>query len=420
VASLDGFHMQRIIFLNRFFFPDHSATSQILSDLAFQLATTGREVHVITSRQSYDNPQARLPGLEYVKGVHVHRLSTTQYGRSSLPGRALDYASFYAAVRRAVTGVARPGDILVVKTDPPLLSVPLMRAARRRRVHLINWLQDIFPEVAVELGVPFLRGPVGQAISVFRDASLKSAAANVVLGARMAQTVLARGVPESRVHIIHNWSDDEQIRPVTPGHNPLRQEWRLEHKFILGYSGNLGRAHEYETVLGASERLRDRNDIVFLFVGGGHLVNDLKQAVKARNLDHKFRFMPYQDQSALAYLLAVPDIHWVSLRPELEGLIVPSKFYGIAAAGRPVMAISAAGGEIAGLVQLHKCGVVIEPGNSDALAAALVSLSADRERIAALGMAARNMIEAHFTRRQAFDLWQGLLSRISHSTPSGG
>jgi hypothetical protein len=84
------------------------------------------------------------------------------------------------------------------------------------------------------------------------------------------------------------------------------------------------------------------------------------------------------------------------------------------------MAISAAGGEIAGLVQLHKCGVVIEPGNSDALAAALVSLSADRERIAALGMAARNMIEAHFTRRQAFDLWQGLLSRISHSTPSGG
>jgi glycosyltransferase involved in cell wall biosynthesis len=287
-------------------------------------------------------------------------------------------------------------------------------------VHLVNWLQDMFPEVAVELGVPFLRGPVGQAISVFRDASLKSAAANVVLGARMAQKVLARGVPESRVHIIHNWSDDEQIRPVAPEQNPLRQEWRLEHKFVVGYSGNLGRAHEYETVLGASETLRDRNDIVFLFVGGGHFVNDLKQAVKARNLDHQFRFMPYQDQTALVYSLAVPDIHWVSLRPELEGLIVPSKFYGIAAAGRPVMAISAAGGEIARLVQLHKCGMVIEPGNSNALAAALVSLSADRARIAALGMAARNMIEAQFTRRQAFDLWQGLLSRISHSTLSGG
>src|SRR5262249_14342425 len=130
-------------------------------------------------------------------------------------------------------------------------------------------------------------------------------------------------------------------------------------------------------------------------------------------LDQAFRFVPYQDRLLLKYSLAVADVHWLSLKPELEGLIVPSKFYGIAAAGRPVIAITAKDGEIARLVRGHHCGFVVEPGDAVALADLLLRLCADAAGVAAMGRRARAMLDAHFTRRQAFDRWRALLAEIA-------
>jgi glycosyltransferase involved in cell wall biosynthesis len=404
--------MQRLIFLNRFFFPDNSATSQILSDLAFELAAAGREVHVVTSQQKYDEPQARLASRETANGVDITRVATTHFGRSALLGRGIDYLSFYSSMWRAVLGLLRPGDILVAKTDPPLTSILAMRAAKLRRAHLVNWLQDLFPEVAVQLGVPFLGGPVGRALASLRDRSLRAAAANVVIGDLMAQRVIARRVPPERVHVIPNWSDDEHIWPISRCDNPLRLEWGLEDKLVVGYSGNLGRAHEFETMLAAAERLRDHPRFIFLFVGGGKNMDRLRRCVEKRDLGHSFRFAAYQRRELLRQSLGAADVHWLSLKPELEGLIVPSKFYGIAAAGRPLIAISSKDGEIAGLVRRHDCGVVIEPGDVDALVATLVGLAADEDKRLAMGARARSMLEAHFARRHAFARWDRVLDAI--------
>ena len=217
--------MQRIIFLNRYFFPDHSATSQIVSDLAFHLAASGKDVHAITSRQLYEDPTARLPAQETVNGVHVHRVSTTQHGRSALLGRGIDYLSFYASMWRCVLAVAEPRRYSRCKDRSALLSVLAMRAAKRRRAHLVNWMQDLYPEVGIQLGVPMLGGPPGQALTYLRDRSLKAAAANVVVGQRMAEKVLARGIDPNRVHVIHNWSEDERIVPVSHADNELRRQW---------------------------------------------------------------------------------------------------------------------------------------------------------------------------------------------------
>lgn len=404
--------MQRLIFLNRFFFPDHSATSQILSDLAFHLASRGREVHVVTSQQKYDDPKARLPERETAKGVDIQRLATTHFGRSALLGRGIDYLSFYFAMRHALLPLLRPGDILIAKTDPPLTSILAMRAAKLGGAHLVNWLQDLFPEVAVQLGVPFFKGPLSDVLASLRDRSLKAAAANVVVGQQMAEHVLSRGVPPDRLHVIPNWSDDEQILPINHQDNPLRRQWGLEDKFVVGYSGNLGRAHEFGTVLAAGERLKGNPQIVFLFTGGGRKLSELAHTVKQRGLEQTFRFTPYQGRALLRHSLGVADVHWLSLKPELEGLIVPSKFYGIAAAGRPVIAITATNGEIARLVRQHRCGIAIEPGNVDALVAALVLLSTDEEQRFAMGTRARAMLDAHFTRQHAFAHWQRVLDSI--------
>jgi glycosyltransferase involved in cell wall biosynthesis len=410
--------MARIIFVNRYFFPDHSATSQILSDLAFHLAAGGHEVQVITSKQIYDNPDAGLADQEIIREVRVHRVPSTRFGRAALLGRALDYASFYHAVRRRLGEIARAGDIVVAKTDPPLLSVALASIARQRRAHLVNWMQDIYPEIASILGVPLLRGPVASALATLRNHSLRGSDAIVVVGESMAQRIQKFGVPAARVHVIANWCDDERIRPaVAHNDNPLRRAWHLTDKFVVGYSGNLGRAHDYATVLAAAEQLRDDPRIVFLTIGGGKNFEDLARAVKTRGLDKIFCFQPYQRRDMLPVSLAVPDVHWVSLKPELEGLIVPSKFYGIAAAGKPIVVIGDEQGEIGQLVRQHRCGIVIPPGASSALSDALQCWSKEPRLIEEKGMRARQMLETKFTKRASLMRWSQLINQL-HQRPT--
>jgi glycosyltransferase involved in cell wall biosynthesis len=404
--------MRRLIFINRFFAPDHSATSQILSDLAFDLAGAGREVHIVTSRQIYDDPKAALPERETINGVDVHRVASTGFGRTALLGRSIDYVSFYRSVRRCLIGLVRPGDIVIAKTDPPLISIVARPVARRNGARSVNWLQDIYPETAVDLGVPFMRGPVAKSLIALRNATLRDAAATVVVGDLMGRKVETLGAPAGRIHVIPNWCNDEDIRLVSPADNPLRQEWNLADKFVLGYSGNLGRAHEFATVLAAAERLRNEPRVAFLMIGGGKRFAELAAAVQARGLAGAFRFLPYQTRTLLSYSLGAADAHWVSLDPRLEGLMVPSKFYGIAAAGKPIVVIGDPNGELAQLVQRNDCGFTIAPGDSETLTATLRRLSATPQKVSEMGARARQMLDAHFTRRLGLARWRRLLDQL--------
>ncbi len=404
--------MRRLIFINRFFAPDHSATSQILSDLAFDLAGAGREVHLVTSRQIYDDPKATLPERETINGVDVHRVASTGFGRTALFGRSIDYISFYRSVRRCLNDLVRPGDIVIAKTDPPLMSVVARPVVRRNGARLVNWLQDIYPETAVELGVPFMRGPVAAGLVALRNATLREAAATVVVGDLMARKVKTLGAPAERIHTIANWCNDEDIRRVAPADNPLRQEWNLADKFVFGYSGNLGRAHDFATVLAAAEQLRNEPRVAFLMIGGGKRFAELAAAVQARGLAGAFRFLPYQTRTLLSYSLGAADAHWVSLDPRLEGLMVPSKFYGIAAAGKPIVVIGDPNGELAQLVQRHDCGFAIAPGDSEALAATLRQLLKAPQAVLDMGDRARKMLDTHFTRKQGLTRWRRLLDQL--------
>ena len=412
--------MRRLIFVNRFFYPDHSATSQILSDLAFHLAATGREVHVVTSTQIYNDPKAALPDYELIHDVRVHRVRSTRFGRTALLGRSIDYASFYRSVWRCLIGIARAGDIIVAKTDPPMVSIVAMAAARRTGARLVNWLQDIYPELAVELGVPFIRGPIASSLAASRNRSLRYAEATVVVGQLMGQKAETLGAPPARIHVIPNWCNDEEIKPIKKSENPLHHAWGFQNKIVIGYSGNLGRAHDFDTVLAAAERLHQDAHTVFLMIGGGKRFHELARVVKERRLDSSFRFVPYQERNVLAYSLGVADAHWLSLYPKLEGLIVPSKFYGIAAAGKPVLVISARDGELARLVHDYDCGVVIEPGDAGTLVRTLLRISSEPAFFAEMGMRARQMLDAHFTRQKGIERWNELLDQLDQFQASEG
>jgi glycosyltransferase involved in cell wall biosynthesis len=400
----------QLIFVNRFFYPDHSATSQILSDLAFHLARGGTRVSVITSRGLYDEPQADLPRFEVIGDVVIHRVYKPRFGRRSIAGRAIDYLAMYQRFAAAAWHLSGPGDCLIAKTDPPLLSVALAPVARAKKLALINWLQDLYPELALGLRMRAL-APVAPLMITARNASLKAARCNVVLGERMRGRLEAAGISAGQIEIIHNWCDDELITPLPRAGNPLRSAWGLDDKFVIGYSGNLGRAHEYSTLLDAAELLRDEPEIIFLFIGGGHLTPSLQSEVERRGLAGMFLFRPYQTANELANSLAIPDVHWISLLPAMEGLIVPSKFYGIAAAGRPTIAVTDPAGEIAELVSRNQCGAVVTPGDGHALAQAIRDFKADRPGLEQMGRNARTLLDQSLRKKIALEHWEQLLQR---------
>lgn len=402
----------RIIFFNRFYAPDHSATAQILTDLAEHLAATGHDVTVVASRAIYGRDEGLLPARDIIAGVKVRRTATPRR-RAGMVGRILAYLHYYVSAFLIAWAEATPGVVLVAKTDPPLLSVPLAIAARLRRTMLVHWVQDLYPEIAASYGLGLANGPVGIVLTAMRNWSYRRADTVVAIGELMAARIAAMGVADRQLAIISNWTNDADIAPRTDRSPALRAAWDIpENAFVLEYSGNLGRAHEYETLLAAATLLRARTDIIFLFVGGGHFLEALRDRVAALGLGN-FRFAPYQPRERLSESLGAGDAHWLSLRPAFEGLIVPSKLFGICAAARPPIAVCAPDGEIARLLEPGRSCLQVTPGDGPALAAAIARLADDRAAAAAIGRSARLALEARFTKAHALNRWRDIFADLA-------
>jgi len=399
----------RIVFINRFFHPDHSATSQILSDLAFEIAGKGTDVRVITSRQRYDEPKAGLPKHEKINNVQIYRVWSTSFGRVRLFGRALDYLTFYLSVFCKLLALLSRGDTVVAKTDPPLLSVVAVVVVKLRGAVLINWLQDLFPEIAVALKVYGVKGLIARFLKWLRSISLKSAKINVVIGERMAAVLISEGISSQKIRVIHNWIDGERVKPVFHENNKLRKEWGLDGKFVIAYSGNMGRAHEFETIIQAVKILKDRRDFLFLFIGDGPKKCWLEERTWKEEL-RNFIFKPYQPHEILSQSLSTADVHLISLYPELEGLIVPSKFYGIAAVQRPTVYIGDDGGEVPRILREENCGFTVKMGDGEGLAKKLCELSENKELAISMGLNARKAFEKRFDKTIAVNAWKKILN----------
>jgi len=399
----------KIIIANRFYFPDESATSRMVTSLARSLVRQGARVHIVASDAHHDSPR-REPTEAVQDGVAVHRVRSTALGRHRIWRRALDYLTFHFGAARRVRALAEPGDVVIVCTDPPLLSVSLLGALWHRDAVMVNWLHDLFPEAAIQLGV-LRRGIAAKLLVRLRNLSLRAARTSVAPMPRMAEFLAQSGIPGDRLEVIRHWSDGREIHPVARETNALRRDWGLEGKFVVGYSGNFGRVHEFGTILDAAERLRADPRITFLFIGSGHRRAWFESEVSRRGLSNVI-MKPLQPRDRLAESLGAADVHLISLLPDLETCSVPSKLYGILAAGRPVLFVGDRDGEVATVVRNGGCGASVAVGDPAALAERILALAGDETVRRTMGDAARHLFETDYVEAAGVANWHRLLRRL--------
>lgn len=389
-----------------------------MSDLAASLVSKGHSVAMVTSRLCYDNPAMELPVREQWKGVDIYRVWTSRFGRKHLPGRLADYLTFYLSLPLTLWRLLHRGDIVIAKTDPPLISLVVAVIAKLRGAVLVNWLQDVFPELVVAMGEPKIPRALTWVLQKLRNTSLRLAAMNVVIGERMSEYFRRQGIAATQLRVISNWGHEGDIVPMPTSESRLRTSMHLSDKFVVAYSGNLGRAHDIETLYDAAWKLRDNSNIVFLVIGGGHGYDQLHlRAMQAGLLS--IIFLPYQPLETLSDSMAAADLHLISLRPELEGHIVPSKFYGIASAARGMAFIGDEDGELARLIKQHACGFSVSPGEAESLAKRILELAGNLDICRGYGLAARELLERQFSRAQAHGQWHDLLRFLDDNTGSG-
>ncbi len=427
----------RALLINQYFWPDMAATAQLLADLAEDLATAGWQVTVLTGRGSYaPGREGRLPARESYRGVAVRRVWCTNFGRASFLGRALDYATFLVAAawwvvaggwwRRgrkadpgpaghtflslASSGEERP--VVVCLSTPPLVAV-LGLLARLRGARFVIKVEDLYPDVAVALGTLGAGSAAARFFQWISRTVLRQADAVVALDAAMREVLVARGA--TRVEVIPNWADGGQLYPDREAGERFRAEHGLGRRFVLLYAGNLGLAHRFDAVVGAARTLAERGgegrEVLFLFVGGGPRLEAVRRGCQGLP---NVRFLPYQPRESLRSLYNAADLHLVTLRDEVEGLLVPSKAAAALACGKPVLLVGATEGALALELRQAEAGWSCEHDAAQVVAR-IEALAGDPEAVAAAAERARFLFETAYDRQRATARWGALLASAART-----
>jgi colanic acid biosynthesis glycosyl transferase WcaI len=399
------------IFLHRFYWPDVAAAGQMLTDLAESLAGRGWEVTVVTSQTAYERGMGgELPRMEVHRGVRIVRVRAIGLGRNRLLARVGDQGVYLVGALWRVLRLPR-ADMIVSMSEPPFLLAVGALAARLRGAKLVYWVQDLYPNLLGSLGLVPRQGIVYRAMARAARFLHRRCDAVITLGPQMARKLVEAGADPARVAYVHNWADAHSVRPIPAEENSFLRDSGLSGKFVVLYSGNAGRAHTFRSVIGAMRRLCEHEDIVFVFIGGGKRLGEIRAAAEEAALPN-VRFFGYVPRAELAHSLSAASVSLVTEHPEVVGLLVPSKTYGIMASGRPLIFVGSPESDVAAIVRANGCGEIVSPDDEDALVEAILRLRDRPELRAAMGNRGRYAAEVEYTRERATAEWAAAVDAL--------
>jgi glycosyltransferase involved in cell wall biosynthesis len=388
--------VKTLLIITQFYPPDFAATGQLISELATQLSDLKIKVSIFTGQPGYAFTKESAPQSEVTERVLIQRSRTSRILPLRIRGRAINGLLFCLRVAMHLLKTAKERDILMITTEPPYLPVMGYLANLVFGLPYVCLIYDLYPDVAVELNVLPANHWLVRFWNRCNRQIWKRARAIVVLSSTMKQRIVAK-YPEiaDKVTIVPSWADPKLIEPLDKRRNWFAQKFNLAEKFTVLYSGNLGRCHDLETILLAAHHLRDEA-IQFVFIGRGAKLQGCLEQVQRLNLTN-CQFLPYQDKTVLPYSLTACDLSLVSIGLGLEGVIAPSKLYGILAAGCPVAAICASDSYLRQLLAEADCGRAFDNGDSLGLAHFIRDLAANPRMARHFGRSGRRYLEQHFT-----------------------
>ncbi len=357
-------------------------------------------------------PAGWLIGRERHAGVDVFRARGSRLSKRRFAGRFTNYMTYFASACLAGMRLDRP-DLIVALTDPPIIGLAAFLASRRYRVPFVMSYRDVFPEVALLLE-DFHVESVNAILQRVNRFLVAHADRVIALGESMRRRLIdGKGAEPSKTVVIPDWADCEAIVP-SPKRNAFSEAHDLADRFVVMHSGNLGLSQNLESVVGAAAYLLDLPDLVLVFVGEGVKKPALQVIARDRGLTN-VRFLPYQPKSNLSNTFAAADCFVVSLIVGLSGFIVPSKLYGILAAGRPYVAAMERDSEAVRIAEQEGCGLVADPGSPESLAGQIRAMYLNRDVTRQMGERARE-VGMRFDRRAGVAAYDALARGLVHGS----
>lgn len=377
----------RILLLNLYYPPDTSATAKMAETVTNALASK-HEVTIVCGRPSYD-PSERRPWrlwqTETKNGVTIVRVGSTDYPRFKMKKRALNYLTYSALV--IPRALFMRCDAVLAMTDPPFQGiVGAMVATLKRKPYIYN-IRDLYPDMAVG-GSIVAPGTMARVWEKLHRWALRRAACVIVLGEDMRNRIAAKGVPAERIEIVRDGAEipAESARQTSPP--PLDpqviQQIRGDFRFVLLHAGNIGFYGAWQALIGAAKQLAG-DGVGLVFVGEGAQRAQVEAAAQGIS---NIRFLPFFRGNVIPSVLAAADAHLITIKRGLEGVVVPSKMYGILAAGKPIVAVAPRETDAVTLGEKAGFSVCADPDKPDELASVVRELSRDPERVKRMGKAA--------------------------------
>ena len=412
----------RILFLTMYYKPDSAATGLLMAELAEELAERGHEIIIITSMPHYTTNsiwqeyRRRLWIRETHGNIQIHRLwAYVPINKDRLLPRFFSYLSFTILSTLIGCWVPHPDVIVTPSPSPPLTNgVSAYLLGKLRGVPFISNIQDIYPDVAIRMGV--MKNPaVIAAYKKLERFVYKHSKMVTVISEGFKENLKNKGVPEAKIDVIPNFIDAKFVSPL-PRRNAFSAEHGLDNSFVALFAGNVGMSQGLESVLEAAALLRNERDILILIVGNGASKAGLQEQAQEMGLEN-VRFLPYQPYTRVPELYSASDIGLIPLRRGFTNDSVPSKLFTVMGVARPLIACVDSHSETAHVVAESGCGLCVEPENPQALAKAILTLYRDKELAMQMGKRGRTHVEAHYTRESVACQYQDIFARIIPPPP---
>ena len=417
---------KRLLIYAHYYAPDVASTGQLLQDLAEGMADE-YDVTVICTVPSYTGKIAegykeKRFYREEINGVHILRVPVPEFMKSSKKSRIKNILAYYYGARKATDLVGAQNYVFTI-SQPPILGGMLgVYGKRILNARLIYCIQDFNPEQIMATG--YIKFKILLKAAMWLDKrSCRYSDLVVTVGRDLCETLEQRfqGKKVPNYTMINNWIDEQKVYPLPsdePGVMAFKEQYNLADKFVFMYSGNIGLYYDLEGLLKVIETVQntktpDGRDVVFAFVGEGSLLGKLKDFQQKHRMENVV-FIPYQEKDKLIYSLNAADVHWCVNVKGIKGISCPSKFYGIAAVGKPVLAVLESGSEVRMLIEEIGCGKCVEPGDYDRIRESILWFveHADSGECLNMGERGYEYLSAHLTKKISVNKYIKAINRL--------